>query len=290
MTEKKKGSEPKAEGRATAPRLTSPLKWHGGKFYLAKSIIDLMPKEHHKYVELFGGSLAVLWAKNPVGVSEVVNDVNGNLMNFYRVLQSEKLFAKFLRRVQVTPFSRVEWEEARQNLAELPDAKRVARAVWFFVLNRMSLAGRMDAFTGISKARTRGDMNEQVSAWQGVVEGLPAIHERFQRVVVEDKPAIELMPAYDIKGAVQYADPPYLTSTRTAKNVYGDFEMEDEDHEEFLEVAKSVKHAKVLISGYPSELYDKVLKGWNRRTFKRANSAAGGGTKRLMTEVVWMNY
>jgi DNA adenine methylase len=290
MTERKKGSEPEAEGRATAPRLTSPLKWHGGKYYLTKPILDLMPKEHRHYVELFGGGLAVLWAKNPVGVSEVVNDVNGNLTNLYRVLKSEKLFAKFLRRVQAIPFSRIEWEEARQNLAEQPNARRVARAVWFFVLNRMSLAGRMKEFASISKTRTRGGMNEQVSAWQGVVEDLPAIHERLWRVVVENKPAIELMPAHDVEGCVQYCDPPYLACTRTAKNVYGEFEMSDKDHRRFLEVAKSLKHAKVLISGYPSELYDKVLKSWNRRTFDRANSAAGGETKRRMTEVVWMNY
>ena len=272
------------------PRLTQPLKWHGGKYYLTKPIRDLMPKKYQHYVELFGGGLAVLWALNPVGVSEVVNDVNSNLMNFYRVLRSEKLFKKFLRRVKVTPFGRDSWEEARQKLAEEPIERRVARAVWFFVLNRMSLAGRMTDFAGISKTRTRGGMNEQVSAWLGTVEGLPAIHERLRRVVVENKPATELMLDHDVEGCVQYCDPPYLASTRTAQNVYGEFEMTDKDHWEFLEVAKSVEHAKVLISGYPSELYDKSLKGWNRRTFDRANSAAGGETKRRMTEVVWMNY
>lgn len=290
MMARKKGSESEAEGRPTAPRLTSPLKWHGGKYYLTKPIIDLMPKEYQHYVELFGGGLAVLWALNPVGVSEVVNDVNGNLMNFYYVLQREKLFEKFLRRVQAIPFGRDSWEEARQKLAEQPEDRRVARAAWFFTLNRMSLAGRMDDFAGITKTRTRGGMNEQASAWLGAVEGLPQIHARLRRVVIENQPAIKLMKNHDVAGCVQYCDPPYLACTRTAKNVYGEFEMTDKDHREFLDVAKSLKHAKVLISGYPSELYDKVLKNWNRSTFDRANSAAGGEKKRRMTEVVWMNY
>jgi DNA adenine methylase len=290
MTEQKKGSKPESGCQAAPPRLTGPLKWHGGKYYLTKPIRDLMPKAYRHYVELFGGGLAVLWALNPVGKSEVVNDLNGRLTNFYRVLQNEKLFKRFVRRVQAVPFSRAEWEAARQNLAERPDASRVMRAVWFFVLNRMSLAGRMDDFAAITKNRVRRGMNEQTSAWLGAVAGLPQVHARLRRVVVENRPAIELMTGHDVEGCVQYCDPPYLACTRTAKSVYGEFEMTDADHREFLAVAKSLKHAKVLISGYPSEMYDKALKSWNRRTFDRANNAAGGEAKRRMTEVVWMNY
>ena len=272
-------SEPTSENMMAKERITPPLKWHGGKYYLTKPIIDLMPKKHRLYVELFGGGLAVFWGKNPVGVNEIVNDVNGYLMNFYGVLQREKLFKKFLRRVQAIPFGRDMWEEAGRKLAEQPKAHRVARAAWFFVLNRMSHAGRMDAFTGITKTRTRGDRNAEVNAWQGAVEGLREVHERLMRVVVENRPATVLMPNYDIEGCVMYADPPYVASSRSAPNVYGDYEMRDADHAEFLEAANAVKHAKVLISGYRCELYDAALKGWNRHTFDVANHAAGGKSK-----------
>ena len=104
--------------------LGQPLKWWGGKHYLAKRIIALMPRHLH-YVEPFAGGLAVLLEKNPFetshywgekgyeqGISEVANDIHQELINFWRVLQGEDTFAKFRRRIEATPFSQVEWEEA----------------------------------------------------------------------------------------------------------------------------------------------------------------------------------
>jgi len=289
MTERKKGSQPESEGLLATIQLTPPLKWPGGKTPLADRIIGLMP-EHLHYVEPFCGGSAVLLRKNPQKISEVVNDLNGNLTNFFCVLQREKLFEKFRRRVAAIPFSRVEWEEAERKLREQPEANKVARAAWFFVLNRMSHAGRMDAFTGVTKTRTRGDRNAEANAWQGAVEGLPQIHARLMRVVIENQPAIKLMKNHDVKGCLQYCDPPYLASTRSSPNVYGAFEMSDDDHRKFLATAKSLKHAKVLISGYPCELYDRALREWQRHEFDVPNHAAGGKSKRRMKEVVWVNY
>ena len=275
--------------KKTTRTIAPPLKWHGGKSYLAPGIIALMPHHHH-YVEPFCGGMAVLLRKDPEGVSEVVNDLNGDLTNFFRVLQRPKSFDKFRRRVEAIPFSRVEWEDARRHLREQPQANKVARAAWFFALNRMSLAGRMDAFTGITKTRTRGGMNAEVSAWLGCVEGLPAVHARLKRVLVENRPAVDLMRGHDVKGALMYCDQPYPAGTRSAPAIYGDYEMTDDHHQELLTTAKSLKHAKVLISGYPCRLYDKALREWNRHEFDRPNHAAGGKAKEWKTEVVWTNY
>ena len=243
--------------------------------------------EHRHYVEPFCGGMAVLLRKDPEGVSEVANDVNGNLTNFYRVLRSERLFGKFLRRVRLTPFGRDSWEEARRRLAELPADRRVARAAAFFVLNRMSLAGRNNDFTGITKTRTRGGMNAEVNAWLGGVEGLRQVHDRLKRVVVENRPAVRLMKGHDVKGCVMYCDPPYPACTRSSPDAYGEFEMSDGDHEEFLAVAKSLRHAAVLISGYPCEMYDEALADWDRHEFDVPNHAAGGKSKGRRIEVVW---
>jgi DNA adenine methylase len=270
-------------------RLTPPLKWHGGKTYLADRIIDLMP-EHHHYVEPYCGGAAVLLRKNPKKISEVLNDLNGNLTNFFRVLQRPESFEEFRRRLEAIPVSRVEWEDARRKLREQPQANKVARAVWFFVCNRQSLAGRMNAFTGITKTRTRGGMNGEANAWQGAVEGLPEIHARLMRVVIENRPAVEVMRGHDVEGCVMYCDPPYPKCTRSSPDVYGEFEMEDDHHREFLAVAKSLKNAKVLISGYPCELYDKRLRDWKRHEFSMPNHAAGGKSKELKIEVVWTSY
>ena len=109
--------------------MIQPLKWWGGKHYLAKKIIGLMPRHLH-YVEPYAGGLAVLLEKDPFdrskfwgnkgyeqGVSEVVNDIHRELTNFWQVLQREETFAAFRRLIEVTPFSQVEWEnaEARQH-------------------------------------------------------------------------------------------------------------------------------------------------------------------------------
>src|SRR5271168_5196019 len=111
--------------------MKGPLKTHGGKHYLAQKIIALMPPHTH-FVEPYAGGLAVLLAKSHEGVSEVVNDLDGNFTNFWQVLQDEGLFAQFLRRVQAIPFSEVEWHKARQALGATHD--KVEKAALFFVL------------------------------------------------------------------------------------------------------------------------------------------------------------
>src|SRR5690349_12264878 len=101
-----------------------PVKWHGGKHYLARRIVGLMPRHLH-YVEPFAGGLAVLLARDPdnrnlwlgsdssqYGVSELVNDINGRLMNFWRVIQDEATFEKFRRIVEAIPLARSEWQKA----------------------------------------------------------------------------------------------------------------------------------------------------------------------------------
>lgn len=134
---------------------TPPLKWHGGKHYLARRIVALMPPHRH-YCEPFAGGLAVLLAKNPHGVSEVVNDLDGRLTNFWRVLQGVDSFHAFMGVLAAVPFSEVEWSEAGESL-EATDP--VARAVAFFIRCRQSLAGRMDSFAPLSKNRTRRGTN-----------------------------------------------------------------------------------------------------------------------------------
>jgi DNA polymerase-1 len=265
-------------------RFSPPLKWHGGKQPLAKKILGLIPPHTH-YVEPYAGGLAVLLAKDPEGISEVVNDLDGSLTNFWRTLQGPESFGYFRRAVEAVPVSEQEWSDAT---ARLTDPDPVARAVAFFIRCRQSLAGRMKGFTALSRARTRNGMNEQASAWLSAVEGLPAVHARLRRVVIRNKPALEVIKAEDAPGTLFYCDPPYLQSTRRSPEVYA-HEMSEADHRELLRVLRSVK-GKVMLSGYRSELYDRKLAGWNRHDFKVANQAAHGPRKREMTECVWCNF
>jgi DNA adenine methylase len=278
-----------------ARTLTPPLKWHGGKHYLASRIVGLMPPHLH-YVEPFFGGGAVLLLRDPAdpslwmppnkGVSEVANDVNGRLVNFWRVLKDESLFPRFVRMAQAIPVARDEWEAAHAHIPSADDP--VADAVAFFVDCRQSRSGLMKGFTPVTRSRTRREMNGNVSEWLSAVDGLPEIHARLRRVLIENMPAVDLIRREDAPFTLFYCDPPYLHTTRKATEAYA-FEMTETDHEELLGVLRQCK-GKVMLSGYPSKLYDEALAAWNRHTFDLANHAANGKAKRRETEVVWCNF
>src|SRR5579859_8049086 len=93
--------------------LDPPLKWHGGKHYLAPKIVALMPPHLH-YVEPYFGGGSVLLAKDPEGVSEVVNDLNYELTEFWLALQDPEAFGRFWGLSKATPFSETEWKIASE--------------------------------------------------------------------------------------------------------------------------------------------------------------------------------
>jgi DNA adenine methylase len=269
----------------TPQTLTPPLKWFGGKHYLASRIVSLMPKHLH-YVEPFFGGGAVLLSKPYEGISEVVNDKHQELTNFWRVLQQESLFTQFQRIVECIPFSETEWKDAGRELG----GSAVERAVRFFVRCRQSRVGQMQDFATLSRTRTRRGRNEQVSAWMSAVDGLPQVSARLKRVVVMNGDAVDLILGQDGAQTLYYCDPPYLHETRTCPGAYA-HEMTEEDHRELLRILDNVE-GKVMLSGYFSPLYDSTLKApkWHRVDFDIANHAAGGSSKRRMVESLWLNY
>ncbi len=283
----------------TGTKLIQPLKWYGGKHYLADKIVDLMPKHLH-YVEPFGGGLSVLLNKDPVdprhqwgkmsheqGISEVVNDVFSSLQNFWNVLKDESTFSRFSQIASVTPFSEHEFDSAIQRLVPRQEFD-VEAAVAFFVRCRQSRAGSMKNFATLSRNRTRKKMNEQASAWLSAVDGLKAVHNRLQRVVILCRDAVEVIQRQDGKKTLFYLDPPYLLSTRVSCRDYK-YEMTNEEHIRLLETVRFCK-GKVMLSGYPNALYDDVLSDWQRHDFNIDNKVSGRKQKKMMTESVWCNF
>lgn len=285
--------------------LTPPLKWHGGKHYLARRIVGLMPRHLH-YVEPFFGGGSVLLHRDPSdprlwageggsggGVSEVVGDRNRLLTNFWACLQHAALFAEMHRRLLCTPLSRWEWEDARAFLDAHPIAgdtrASLDHACAFFVLCRQSLAGRCAGFSPLTRSRTRRGINGNASEWLGAVDGLPAVHERLRPVVVECIDALSLIRREDGPGTLFYCDPPYLHETRSTTTEYGPHEMGEADHRELLDALRAAE-GKVMLSGYRSEMYDRGLAGWRRHDFEIPNHAAGGAAKRRMVECLWCNW
>lgn len=267
-------------------QLTQPLKWHGGKWYLAEWIIAFMLLHLH-YVEPYAGGLAVLLRKRPEGVSEVINDLDGELTNFWQVLKDNGFFEQFMRRVEATPFSHDEFEDA----AEIsPDDSPVDRAVKFFIRCRQSRQGLQKDFATLSKNRTRRGMNEQVSSWLTAIEGLPEIHERLKRVVILNDDAVAVIRREDSPNTFYYLDPPYLHETRVTTNNYS-FEMTAEDHERLL-VALTELKGRFILSGYRNDLYDSFAnrQGWTRVDREIDCKASSAKEKPKRIESLWMNY
>ena len=283
--------------------VNAPLKWHGGKVYLAARIIERMPPHLH-YVEPFFGSGQVLFARDPKdrrlwwtertsdgripdGVSEVINDLHGDLMNFYAVLKDPDGFPQLERRLSLTLHSEDEWNAAQRLLAQA-DGDRVERAAALFTFCRQSLSGRMDTFAPTVRTRLRGGRNDGVNAWWGAIEGLEAVHRRLRDVKILNRSALDVIRSEDTPATLFYCDPPYYHATRTATEVY-DHEMTERDHRDLLDVLLACK-GKVILSGYANDLYDGVLARWTREEFDLPNNAASGKTKRRMAEMLWRNF
>lgn len=267
---------------------SAPLKWHGGKHYLASRIIELFPQHIH-YVEPFFGGGAVFLSKSHhwiEGHSEVINDINQELSGFWKVLQNDKHFTEFHRIIEATPISKPVWELANSTQPTTP----VERAVNFFIKYRQSRQGLGSDFATLSRSRTRRGMNEQASSWLSAVEGLPEAHTRLKRVVILAEDASIVIKREDSRDSFFYCDPPYMHETRSASNAY-EHEMSDNDHETLLETLGGIC-GKFILSGYRCRLYDNAMEkfGWKRIDIEIDNKASSAKIKPIKTECLWLNY
>jgi len=266
--------------------LTPPLTCYGGKSYLAKRIITLFPPHLH-YVEAYFGGGSVLLAKDPEGISEVVNDIDGNLINFWKCLQDRHAFRQLYFALQLTPFAQEEFLQAAVDLAP-PYVSNIARARAFFIRCRQSRLGIGKDFATLTRTRTRCQMNEQVAAYLGAIEGMPAIAERLRHVVILKKEALDVIASQDGPETLFYLDPPYPTTTRTTTNVYR-YEMTDHQHGDLCRLLKTIEGYAVL-SSYPTSLYDSILLYWNHLDIEIDNKASTSKTKPKMIERLYYNF
>lgn len=264
-----------------------PIAWIGGKYYFAKWIIDHFP-DHRIYVEPFGGMANVLLKKRPSEV-EIFNDLDGRVANFFQVIRNNDNFAEFIRRCELTPYSREEFNQVC-NAPEPEDP--IDRAHWFFIRCRQARGGMgsgpITPKAWATSTRTRREMPESVSKYLSAIDGLPAVADRFRRVVVEQLPAIELIKKYDGPEVLFYCDPPYPRSTLSgsSKPLYS-FDMTDADHITLLQSLRNCK-GKVLISSYDSRLYREQLTNWN--CVEKSTHVQFSNSSQNRTELLWKNY
>ncbi|MGD0459117.1 MAG: DNA adenine methylase [Terriglobia bacterium] len=257
--------------------------WYGGKFNHLDWLLPLLPKCHH-YCEPFAGSAAVLLNREPSPV-ETYNDVDGEVVNFFRVLRTQS--DDLVRAIGLTPFSREEFYLAiSTNGHSITNLERARR---FFIRARQARTGLAQTASlgrwANCKNTSRAGMSGVVSRWLGSVDGLPNIALRLLRVQIENRPAVEIIKLYDSPGTLFYCDPPYVHSSRGDAKAYS-FEMADTEH---LELSKVLNRCKgnVALSGYRCDLMDELYKEWRRIDSppKQCHSI-----KKLRTEALWMNY
>ena len=257
--------------------------WYGGKFSHLDWLLPLLPKATH-YCEPFGGSAAVLLNREPSPI-ETYNDIDGEVVNFFRVLRDQK--DALTEAIGLTPFSREEFERAISEPTEgLSDLERARR---FYVRARQVRTGlAQTASTGRwahCRLTSRAGMAGAVSRWLGSVEDLPEIAQRLLRVQIENDTAINVIKRYDNEETLFYCDPPYPHSSRGDNNAYR-YEMADYEHRKLARVLKDVK-GKVALSGYHCDLLDDLYRDWKaiEAPVKKIHSVK---TERV--EVLWVNY
>jgi DNA adenine methylase len=255
--------------------------WYGGKFSHLNWLLPLLPTTQH-YCEPFGGSAAVLINRAPAPV-ETYNDLDGDLVNFFRVLRDQK--DDLIMAIGLTPFSREEFEIALRDEDCLP----LERARRFFVRARQVRTGLAQTASSGRWAHclltSRAGMAGAVSRWLGSVEGLSEIAQRLLRVQIEHAPAIEVIHRYDSPETLFYCDPPYPHDSRGDSNAYR-YEMTDDEHRALAAVLHNVK-GKVAISGYDSPLMNTLYGDWMRI---EAPAKMAHSIKKTRTEMLWVNY
>lgn len=266
--------------KVATKKIRPPGKRHGGKAYLARRIVALMP-EHRIYVEPFAGMLSVLLNK-PKSALEVVGDLDANLIRFWHILaRRTNEFCGFLKAIPYTEYT-FDCAEADLHSRHADDFRKAAA---FLIRNRFSRGGLGKTYAWSD--RLRGGQPEQLNSWDTIREELPAIAERVRDVQFNQATAFSLISIYDSLDTVHYCDPPYLHETRTATKAY-DHEMSRDQHEMLLDALKECQ-GTVLLSGYRSALYDEALVGWDRREFSMPNHSGQGSTKQRRTECLWSN-
>lgn len=254
------------------------LRYPGGKYKIAKWVISNFPS-HKLYVEPYGGAASVLMAK-PRVQGEIYNDLDGDVVNVFRVLRDPRQALELERVLRLTPFA---YEEYRNAYDPCEDPiERARRTIFrsFATIGSDGISRRNSGFRGMKNYETSVTAAQEWSRYPNVVRQFT---ERLTNVLIEQRPALHLIGLYDRKETLFYVDPPYVMSTRTNKRVLYPNEMSEDDHTDLACALHKVK-GMVVLSGYQSPLYDKLYRDW--RKVLRSTTAQNGKSR---TECLWLS-
>lgn len=251
------------------------VRYFGGKSgNLATKIAAMLPA-HTNYIEAYGGAAGLLLNKKP-SKQEVYNDLSHGMTTLYRVLRDQP--DNLANVLELTPFARNEWEWCMQMYSspewhDLPDLEK-ARIVYTTL--EQSFNGQLKN----SGWRFGGPKHDAsvAKSFYAKLDKISQVANRFKNVLIENKPALELLAQWDSPKTLAYLDPTYLPATRSnrtkGKKDY-EFEMTNEDHQALINFCLSAR-SMIVLSGYYSPDYDQPLAeaGWIRHDFNTVATSA----------------
>lgn len=260
------------------------VKYHGGKGRIFKWIVPLLP-DHLTYCEPFGGAASVLLNKRKSN-REIYSDLEETIVNLMSVVKND--LETFKNIVEKIPYSKEVYLKYRDVYFSngFKNLSSVDKAVVTYVTKRMSRGGLCGTFSWSSRIYSTGPA--EVHCWNSALNNLNLVHKRLKDVELYCDNAFNILKKYDSRDTLFYLDPPYLQSSRVSPNVYL-FEMTENQHCELAEICNGLQ-GKVLLSGYPSDLYNHLYKDWRCERKETPNHSSHSKKKEKKIECLWMNF
>ena len=259
----------------------SPIGGIGGKTYLTRFLLEHIP-EHTTYVEPFAGGAKLLFAKEP-SPTEILNDVDNNIVNLYRVIQNSEKRQKLVNLLNETPYSRSVFQSWKYGDKTTQDD--IEKAGRYFFLCKASFAG--DVERGGFGMPSKGTGRNPARTFRTAIDSLDIIADRLKNAVIECLDYADCIQRYDSETTLFYCDPPYLNT----EDYYGKGCFTLEDHHKLAELLHDIKgHA--MVTHYQNDLYDELYQGWNRceyQSFKGSHKSEGE-SKPKTVEVLYCNF
>lgn len=280
-----------------AERLRAPFRYFGGKGQMLAKLSTIVPDGGKPYCEPFCGAASLFFSRDPAPV-EVLNDLDGDLVNFFRVMQDRNTYEELRHRINWTPYARDEFARA---LAVEQHDDQITRAWAFFVRKNMGMSGVSKTIGNWGRTvMSNGGMSSETNKWVMRQSMLDAFRMRIMHAQIDNRCAIDVIRYWDNDDAVFYCDPPYIHSTRSSSDDYS-VEQDDDFHHRLVAALLECKGA-VVLSCYDHPAYQPLNEaGWVRHDFSTSAYAAGrvkgsglkgaGSAKSRVprTETVWMN-
>lgn len=229
-------------------------------------------------VEPFCGAASVLLRKPP-SKNEILNDLDGRIVNVFRVLRDPAQAAELEKLLLYTPYSSEEYEEARQPANDPVEDARRMMVLGFQSHGNTGTSGKRSGWRRGIRAASPNSANE----WRDLHQQVQRWAHRLRGCYIENDDALSVIRRWDSRKTLFYIDPPYLAEVRALGGKAYKHEMDEEQHVELASLLQEIE-GMAVVSGYRTCLYDRLYKEW-RRIDRKALCDKG----RIATESIWLS-